>query len=185
MLARLEKELPANLSYHGHFHTKDVLTASMQIAEAENISDQEKMLLRIAALFHDSGFIYVYRDHEARGCLLAKEILPGFGVSDQDIETICGMIMATKVPQAPNNKLERIICDADLDYLGRDDFYPIGRTLYREFLEYGIIHNEEEWNRLQVKFLENHHYHTSYSRQNRDPFKQKHLEEIKKVVATY
>ena len=63
------------------------------------------------------------------------------------------MIMATKIPQSPRNGLEEIICDADLDYLGRDDFYEIGATLFEELKAYNVLQNEREWNRIQVKFL--------------------------------
>jgi hypothetical protein len=82
-----------------------------------------------------------------------RENLPSFGYSEADITTICGMIMATRIPQSPANLLESILCDADLDYLGRDDFKKIGQTLFEEFTEYSILHDEQAWNRLQVSFL--------------------------------
>ena len=63
---------------------------------------------------------------------MAREILPAYGLTRDQIDTICGMIMATRIPQSPSNQLERILCDADLDYLGRDDFYEIGGRLFEE-----------------------------------------------------
>lgn len=83
--------------------------------------------------------------------------------------------MATKIPQQPHNLLEQIICDADLDYLGRDDFYKIGETLRKEFLHYSIVNSDEEWETLQIKFLQNHHYHTISSQQLREPIKHQYL----------
>jgi uncharacterized protein len=92
------------------------------------------------------------------------------------------MIRATKVPQQPNNLLEEIICDADLDYLGRDDFFKTGEGLYSEFLEQKIVSDELSWNQLQVRFLENHHYFTPTSINRRQKEKQKNLEAIKAKI---
>jgi uncharacterized protein len=75
--------------------------------------------------------------------------------------------------------LEEILADADLDYLGRDDFFIIGETLYREFKTLGIVNNEEEWNQLQVRFLENHHYFTKTSVNLRQAKKEEHLKQVK------
>jgi uncharacterized protein len=185
ILQKLENELSSKLSYHSIHHTLDVRRAAMLIGESESISGHDLALLRIAALFHDSGFIYQYKGHEERGCALVKETLPKFGFDQKDIDAVCGMIMATIVPQKPANVLEQIICDADLDYLGRDDYYPTSMKLYQEFLAYGIVHNEEEWNRIQLRFFESHHYHTKFSKLQREPAKYRHLEDIKRIIAAY
>ena len=93
--------------------------------------------------------------------------------------------MATKIPQSPKNKLEAIICDADLDYLGRDDFYDIGNTLFEELKAYNILQTEEAWNKLQVKFLENHSFFTNTNRRRRAPRKGKYLRELRALVKNY
>ncbi|HEX5027028.1 MAG TPA: HD domain-containing protein [Agriterribacter sp.] len=183
ILQKLERELSPQLHYHSIHHTLDVLQAAIVIGESESVTGHELSLLRIAALFHDSGFIYQYKGHEERGCILARENLPGFGFTPGDVEAICGMIMATIVPQGPHNILEQIICDADLDYLGRDEYYVKSEKLYREFMAFGIVHNKVEWNALQLHFFESHHYHTAFSLREREPLKQYHLEGIKKEIA--
>ena len=90
------------------------------------------------------------------------------------------MIMATKIPQSPATLPEMIICDADLDYLGRDDFESISNTLKTEFLIYGIIKDHDEWDRLQVSFFNSHQYFTKTSIRERCPVKLRHLELLKK-----
>ena len=182
IINRLKKELPKNLSYHSVEHVKDVFKASKEIASIEDVKGEELKLLLTAALFHDSGFLISQKDHEATSCEIAREHLPGFNYSDEQIERICGMIMATKIPQTPKNHLEEIICDADLDYLGRKDFFDIGNKLFSELSIYGIINTEDEWNQLQVRFLENHHYFTQTSLSFRKPQKDKHLEIIKEKL---
>ncbi len=178
ILNKLRNELPTDLTYHNMDHINDVLESALQIASNELIEEEDIKLLRIAALYHDSGFITTYKNHEDRGCVLVKETLPKFGFSDTHLEKICGMIMATKIPQSPKNNLEKILCDADLDYLGRDDFYEIGGRLFEEMKTRGFLETEREWNLTQKVFLENHRYHTPFCAQKRESKKQKHLEEV-------
>ena len=185
ILKRLEDDLPETLTYHGLHHTLYVLDASMKIAKEEKLNEGEIKLLRIAVLYHDSGFMLTYKNHEHEGCELIKKDLPAFGYTKQQIDIICGIIMATKIPQSPETLLEKIICDADLDYLGRDDFYSISKSLFCEMRFYANLKDEKEWNKIQKKFLEQHHYFTSYAKKNLEPKKQQHLKEISELVSAY
>jgi uncharacterized protein len=184
-LQQLHDGLSPTLTYHGRHHTMDVYKTAVEYARLEGITGDDLTLLRTAALFHDIGFIDTYRGHEARGCEVVREVLPRFHYSPEQIERVCGMIMATQLPQTPHNQLEKIICDCDLDYLGRTDFYHIGFTLFEEFKAYGILATEEDWNRLQVNFLTQHSYFTQTANRLRQPMKEQHLAEIKRVVAAY
>ncbi|MBI2968018.1 MAG: HD domain-containing protein [Bacteroidetes bacterium] len=180
---KLKTELPAHLSYHGFHHTLDVYFAAFNIGLREKISEEDLELLRTAALLHDSGFTKVYKGHEEVGCELAKENLPGFGFLPGEIEKICGLIMATKVPQNPQNPVEEIICDADLDYLGREDFWIIGQTLFQELTAIGAKLTEKEWIQLQIKFLENHRYFTKTSSDLRAPEKKNQVDKLKEKLS--
>jgi predicted metal-dependent HD superfamily phosphohydrolase len=114
--------------------------------------------------------------------LIAKDLLPNYGYESNEIERICGMIMATKIPQSPKNLLEQIICDADLDYLGRDDFFAIGNTLFEELKALGILEHKLQWDNMQVKFLENHAYHTQTTKDLREAKKQEHIAAVKRMI---
>ena len=183
IIKKLKTELPTHLFYHSVGHINDVYTAAEKLAAGENISGEKLKLLLTAVLFHDSGFTVQQKDHEEISCQLARKFLPDFGYAPQQIDIICGMIMATKVPQRPQNHLEQIICDADLDYLGRDDFYDIGNKLYTELSLYGMIQSEYEWNNLQIRFLESHKYFTDTAKTLRQAGKDMHLQSIKDWVA--
>jgi len=182
ILAKLKKELTKNLTYHSLGHIKDVYKAAENLSQLENINDEEEMLLLTAVLFHDSGFLFSQKDHERLSCELARKHLPDFEYTHKEIERICGMIMATQIPQTPHNKLEQIICDADLDYLGRDDFFTIGDKLFDELVMYGIIDSEQEWNKLQVRFLEKHHYFTPSAKRLRKAKKAENLALVKSKI---
>ena len=175
--------LPKELSYHNIYHILDVLEQAQRIAKDENINNEEELLLlKTAALYHDAGFLYKYIGHEEVGCQLARKNLPDFGLNEQQTESICGMIMATKIPQLPKNKLEEIVCDADLDYLGRADFFTIGNTLFSEMREKGMVTSEKEWNLIQVKFIKEHHYFTLTNIRIREQQKLKHLEMLEAMI---
>jgi predicted metal-dependent HD superfamily phosphohydrolase len=180
ILGFLEERLPGELYYHGTHHTLDVLEVCDEYIEREAIGSKEALLLRTAVLFHDFGFTQSFEDHEENGAALAERILPDFGFTDRDIQIVKGLILATRIPQSPKNKLEKIICDADLDYLGRDDYYPISNTLYEELKFLGKIKNEEEWDQLQIRFLEAHSYHTEFAIENRQPEKEKRIADLKR-----
>ncbi|GAB3330484.1 hypothetical protein GCM10027299_35230 [Larkinella ripae] len=186
ILAKLKRALSSTLFYHGLHHTLDVVEAAAQLAEAEKVSDPESLtLLKTAALYHDCGFITTYQGHEAEGCRYAREILPTLDYSPEQIEQICGMIMATKIPQNPQNLLEQILCDADLDYLGRDDFEPIAHTLFEELQDRHFVRDEPAWNRIQVRFLESHQYWTQTATELRQAGKKRQLDNLKEIVSHY
>lgn len=173
----LEREMP-QLPYHNIAHVRDVAQAAERIAGHESVSADEKKLIQLAALLHDIGFIHGAREHEARGAEMVRELLPRFGFDTIQIETIANMILATKLPQSPQTQLEKILCDADLDYLGRDDFFEISNKLFQEMKDAGVVENEREWNLVQRTFLQGHRYHTGYSKAIREAGKQRRLNEI-------
>jgi uncharacterized protein len=178
-IAELLQSLPEKLFYHNYNHTLEVLNAVIEIAQGENVNDQDLNLLKTAALFHDSGFTVVYHGHEEEGCRIAREQLPLFRYLNEEIEIICSLIMATKTPQNPQTQLEKILCDADLFYLGTDQFKETGQKLFREWKQYGKITSEEEWDKMQIKFLESHRYLTRFAIENCEKKKEEHLKKLK------
>src|SRR3974390_2612353 len=119
IIGKLEKELPVNLYYHGLHHTLDVRDTAERLAKAEGLSEEDIILVKTAALFHDAGFIFQYYDNEHFGVKLACDTLPGFQYSGVQVTIISKLILSTSLPHNPKNILEKVICDADLDYLGR------------------------------------------------------------------
>lgn len=166
IVSKLEKELPGYLTYHNVGHTHNVLKHTLEIATWEGIEGEDLDLLSTAALFHDAGFIKKYTGHEEVSCEIAKQFLPQFDYSDAQIERICGLIMATKIPQTPHDRLAEILCDADLYYLGTDDYGIMAEKLYPEFLKEGIAKDKMEWQRQQVAFLESHNFFTETAQNN-------------------
>ena len=179
ILDRLESALDPHLYYHGLEHTKDVLGAVENIALSEGVTPHELELLKVAAAFHDAGFLVVYKNHEEAGCGIAYEYFNKIGISEEDQKIIYKLILSTKVPQKPETHLERILCDADLDYLGRDDFDFISNSLFDEFKHWNIVSDIDTWMGIQISFLEGHSYWTRFSKQYREEKKLQHLAKLK------
>jgi uncharacterized protein len=185
ILKMLDDGLDSRLTYHCRAHTEDVLIQAERIALAENIVDsRDLMLIRMAALFHDTGFLRTYKGHEEVSCVILREMAGKGLFAEEELDQICGMIMATKIPQSPKNLFEMILADADLDYLGRDDFDRISNSLKDELLAYGSITDEFAWDRLQVGFFQSHHYFTANSIRCRQPVKNEHLAILKEKLVT-
>ena len=175
----LAKKLPKNLHYHSIWHTKDVTAAAERLALMEGIEDEGLFLLKSAASYHDAGFIEKYDNNEPIGIQMAHEHLPKFGYSEIQIKGIEALIYATIFPHNPTNHLEEILCDADLDYLGRDDFWEISDKLRRELKEHGKINSDRKWDEIQVNFFNKHKYFTKTAINLRQEKKDQHLQEIK------
>ncbi len=180
LMPRLETGLPSYLKYHNAQHTKDVIKDVQHMAKAEGVSEDDFTILSTAALFHDAGFLEVgYNDHEEISCKIAKAVLPDFDYSAEQIEQVSGLIMATKLPQTPSSKLEKILCDADLYYLGTEHYFKIADNLYHEWKECGLVKNKEEWKHKQTAFLEHHQYFTNTALEERALVKNRNLSQLK------
>ena len=178
----LKNNLPPTYYYHDVDHSLYVMEKTIEIAKNEHCSAEEIRLLSTAALWHDVGFVNIYVGHEEESCSFAKQYLPGYGYSEAEIKIICGMIMATKMPQSPKNRLEEILADADLEYLGTNKPEIIADNL---FLELRSLHHElteEQWNHQQITFLKKHHYFTNYCKENMEPVKSAYLKKLQDKV---
>lgn len=176
----MDERLSSDLLYHHKDHTIGVIKAVEWLCDAENISGADRQLLKIAALFHDIGFIVSYEDHEKKSCDVARQILPKYDFPEDDIQSISELILATKVPHHPKNNLEEIICDADLAYLGDNDFYTIGEQLRQELILHNKIDkNDISWIQFQIRFLDTHKYFTHSCKIMREPMKQNFLRQLK------
>lgn len=182
ILDKLTKELPTFLYYHDVRHTIDVVNQAELIGIGEGVDDESILLLKTAALFHDVGHTIGYDNHEYFGTQIAKEMLPLNKYTDEQIDIICDIIMATKMPPNPQTLLQKIICDSDLDYLGRRDFIGVSDTLYKELKEQNKIGSLNDWNKLQVKFLEVHQFYTNTSQKLREVNKKSQIDRIKEQI---
>lgn len=176
-LVRLEHELSPLLVYHSLWHTRDdVVVAAERLADLEGVTGDDRVLLLTAAFFHDLGFIEKRSGHEEVSIRIARETLPSFGYPPHSLDVIEDLIKVTRLPQTPHTLLEKIIADADLDALGRDDYFERNQLLRLELINFGNPSTEEEWDEIQLSFLGSHHYFTQAALHLRGPAEQRHIE---------
>ena len=178
ILDTLKARLPGHLTYHKLDHTIDVANICEHYIDYYMVSDRVAPLIRIAAVGHDYGYIQGPKAHEERSIEALRPLLQS-DYGQEEIELISGMIRATKVPQKPNNLYEEIVADADLDYLGRGNYDEMSEGLYHEFIHFGVVDNEADWLEVQIRFLEQHQYHTDWALQQRAETKQAVLQRLK------
>lgn len=177
-LDKLEKELKPDLQYHSINHVLSVIERVEFIGTYEGLPPEDVALVKLAALFHDSGFIISPVAHEERSCDIVRDTLPGYGLSIAAVEHICALIMATKIPQSPQDLMGMVLCDADLDYLGTLDYEGPANQLRDELSAMHHDLQQGKWLDLQINFLKQHQFFTNYAQIHREPQKLLHLRRL-------
>lgn len=177
------EELPNGIKYHDANHTlhptKGVVAAANRIALSENISESDRELLVAAAYFHDTGYIRQYGKNEPIAARMAGRILKLIDFKPGEITKIQAMILATDLARKPQNHIEKILCDADLDHFGRDDFFEMDGKLREGRSIRGIdVSDDAKWYNGTLNILSNHQYYTESQKKLRDKEKQKNLQEL-------
>lgn len=176
--------LPTHYTYHTIDHIKDVVCRAEAIAKKEKIEKSTILDIKLAAWLHDIGYIWEPKRHEERGVEYATAILNEMNFPKSKINLIAGMILATKIPQSPKNLYEQIICDADLDYLGRDDYETNSKRFLTEIKLTKQV-NEKQWLNIQLNFLKNHAYFTETAKKSRNKKKENTIFKIQEDLKNY
>jgi len=180
-------ELPAGIKYHDADHTlhptKGVVATANSIAISENISEHDRELLITAAYFHDTGYIREYEKNEPIAARMAGRILKLIGYKPNEVVKVQKMILSTDLEREPKTHLEKILCDADLDHLGREDFFKLDGKVRDGRSERGIdVSDEAKWYKGTLEFLNKHQYYTESQKKLREKEKQKNTKRLLKKI---
>ena len=180
IISKLKAELSDDLFYHSVEHTLNVEKAALKYAKLEGLEKDSIFHLRTAALFHDAGFLIEYKDNESIGVRILEKYAHDFGYSDTDIKIISKVILATNNQTEPTNLIEMIMCDADHDYLGRQDYHHVSAKLHKELEIYERVIGTKGWLILQIDYLESKHkYYTTSAYNLRQFGKENRIKELK------
>lgn len=178
LMPKLENELPAYYYYHNAGHTKSVIAAAEHLGQGEGVKGDDLVILKTAALFHDAGFLQQANGHEEISCVWAREYLPDYGYTDSQIEKICRIIMATRLPQSPVDHLGEILCDADLYYKDKEEYASNADKLFKEFKHRGFVKTESEWPLMQLEFLSGQHFFTATAQKELNSVKEEIVKDL-------
>jgi predicted metal-dependent HD superfamily phosphohydrolase len=180
-------ELPEGIKYHDADHTlhptKGVVAAANRIAIAENISERDRELLITAAYFHDTGYIREYEKNEPIAARMAGRILNLIGYKPNEILKVQKMILSTDLERKPKTHVEKILCDADLDHFGTEDFFKLDGKLREGRRSRGIdVSDDAKWYRGTLEILIKHEYYTESQKKLREKEKQKNIQSLLKKL---
>ncbi len=179
----LTKKTPPENVYHNLTHTKSVVKVVKDISDSENLTDEEKEIVIIAAWFHDVGYLETCDGHEEISIKYAKEFLEKENYSHENINKITQCILATKLPHLPKNLLDEILCDADIHHIGKKKFFEKSDLLRLEIEKRENKKLDDiDWLNKNIQFLTTHNFFTQYAKINFSERKNKNLIKLKKEI---
>ncbi len=161
ILALLEEKLPASYRYHNVAHTVNVIETAGLLGKEAGLSEQDQLLLETAAVLHDCGYLETYKNNEPKGAEFAKYILPQYGYDESDITIVANLILATSFSVEPETKLEKLIRDADVGYVGTKEFMKRADDLRSEIGEVIRPFADRQWYEFELQYLEKFKFYTS------------------------
>jgi putative nucleotidyltransferase with HDIG domain len=192
VLAFFHAQKDKTFFYHNLNHTQHVAKAATQIANHYQLNEKDFFIVVTAAWFHDIGYFDDYNNHEMKGAEMAGDFLRKLEVDEDSIRVIANCILATHMPQNAKNRLEEIVCDADLFHLGTDEFVEMNKLMRKEVeAKKGMMIRKDEWRKSTIRLFETHHFYTDYcqvllndkKKETLDKMKMKAAEKEEKEVA--
>ncbi|MCF7567162.1 DUF5706 domain-containing protein [Sabulilitoribacter arenilitoris] len=180
----LNEKLDNSFVYHNLAHTQRVVEKANELAELSQLDDTQKNTLKLATWFHDTGYTKGIENHEVESVIIATNFLKEYNVSDDDIKSVCDLILATKMDyKNPKNQLEKIIRDADCAHIGSKNYIDIAELLRKEWeLKCDKTLTEDEWLEDNINFLSTkHRFYTNEASSLWDKGKGKNLSQLLKM----
>lgn len=173
----LKHEIHISFLYHNCVHTDRVYRSLNEILDNTQVSENDKYILKLATLFHDTGYIKTRDGHEEEGAKIAEQFLKKHKVAPEIIAEVSRYILATKFNEPPKNNLEEIIKDADCSHFGKEYFEEASELLRQEYELQNIkTYTTPEWIEENLTFLtDKHQFFTDYALNNWQPQKEKNI----------
>ena len=177
----LGEKLPKEYTYHNLHHTREVASAAETIAKVSQLTDDQFETLLVAAWLHDTGYASGCIGHEKASAEIAGRLLKEWGAGEQKIQDVQRTILATQMPQNPQDLVGKILCDADLYHLATEQMEESGYNLRKEFetTKLKIFESDQQWLTYNLSFLKAHEYFTEYGKQVLQPLKKQNMKLLK------
>ena len=147
-------------TFHNLDHTMGVFRAASILGKEAELADEDLQILRLAALFHDAGYLAQPENHEIESARIADKYLKKEGVPKMQIDCIKGLILATKLGREPKTELEKLIKDSDFRHLGDSNYKTFLDALKREWkLNVNTEKERRDWLISNIDFLRCHKYY--------------------------
>lgn len=182
----LWRDLPENLTYHSINHTIEVVNSALEIGRKQALENEDIEVLELSSWFHDLGYSKGVENHERIGADMARNFLEKQGYPEEKIASVEGCIMATQMPQNPQNYLEQIMCDADLMHLAGEDYFKKADLLHKEIEQTKSCKiSEVEWLEMNQEFLNKHCFFTEYAKNNYESAVKENLKKVRQRLRSW
>lgn len=163
-----KKELPNDFIYHNYTHTKRVLKSANEILDNSELNDEDKEVVQLAALLHDTGYTKMRIGHEEESVKIGTKFLKEQNVPNEKIDAINKCIMDTKFKDVPHSELGKIMRDADSSHFAKDYFSEASEFLRKELeLQDVKKYSAKEWLNENIQVLSTkHQFYTDYAIKN-------------------
>lgn len=176
----LTSQLAEGMAFHDWEHTQGVWKAAQSIAKAQGVKKEQRKLLEIAALFHDTGYTKTYVGHEEASIEIAKSFLLEHNLPGDQIADIGAMIKSTRMDVTPTTDLEKILCDADMSHVAGKNYFERIEGLRKEWVQFcDKSMTDEEWDLGNFNFLAHQDFHTTAGEKLFQAGKDKNLKKMK------
>jgi len=155
----------SKLCYHSYAHTIEVAESVLKYAQNQNLEQAE--LIYVAGLFHDCGYLFGYQKHEEKSMEIAEHFLRKIYIPQEEISFINECIAATELGVKPKHEEAALLKDTDLAYGVTNKFKERGPMLRKEWeLNLNKFYTNLDWEKLQLDFLENLRFESSFANLN-------------------
>jgi len=179
----LTNQLHKAYSYHTYSHTQQVVAAAEEIGRKSGLDEEEIRTVKVAAWFHDLGYLRKYVDHEEESQSMARDFLGDKALGEERTTQVLDLIGATRLDQEPQNLLEQVLKDADLYNLAMPDALTQSEKIREEWKVFcNRDFTDEEWDQFNYRFFKDHEYYTPYARELLAPRKDANAKKLKKAI---
>ncbi len=179
----LSENFTDNICYHNIDHTLEVVRASEKIGKKCELNEQELEIVILASWFHDTGYYKGNVNHESESARIAREFLEKELVDQVLIDAVINCINATRIPQSPQNLVEKVVCDADLYHLSTAKFFTKSELLRKELVAHHCHISPKSWMAKSCMFVRQHNYFTEFARKILKPKKQENLKKLEQKLS--
>ena len=177
----------SHLVFHNLEHTETVVKKVNEIAGHYNLSEEDMMVVYVAAWFHDTGYLLDKpENHEFKSVEIMKEFMHENKTSDEVIDKIEMCILATRAPRNPLDLNSEILCDADTYQFGnKKEFKRTNKLAFEEASHFSEIKlTRSVFDATTVKLLSDHKYYTTYCKEILNDVKKENIKKVKKEMKT-
>ncbi|MBV6643981.1 MAG: HD domain-containing protein [Cyclobacteriaceae bacterium] len=179
----LSTKLPEEILYHSLEHTIGVVEAVELIGKESGLTDEQLEIATVAGWFHDLGYSETMEAHEERSAEMALAFLDKHHYASEKADQVKACILATTMPQNPQNLMEQVICDADLMHLGTEDYFEKSNLLHKEMSHtQGEKISKKQWMKMNQTFIGEHQFFTEYAQKTFGEKEQENLKEVEKKL---